>query len=110
MSAFEDDVEPVDEPLSRGGTPFGRGRGAGASAAGVGASAAGMASSSRILSPEPDEDLDTTNGKHSMWLVKVPRFLLEGWTKVDEDDKRLGTVRVYEYVTYNHGTKRICEC
>jgi transcription initiation factor TFIIF subunit beta len=94
MSAFEDDVEPLEEMHSRGGTPF--------SGAGRGKQGDKQSSSSilgkhvREASPEPDEELDTANGKHSMWLVKIPRFLLQGWTKVDEVDRRLGTVRVYE--------------
>lgn len=80
MSAFEDDVEPLEEPMPRASRP--------------GQSALGKRM--RELTPEPDEEMDTTGGKHSMWLVKVPRFLLNGWTKVDEEDRRLGTVRVYE--------------
>lgn len=83
-AAFEDDVEPLDEPLSRGRI------------GGQNQSGNATASGSRIPTPEPDEDLDVTNGKQIMWLVKVPRFLIEGWTKVDEVDKRLGTVRVYD--------------
>lgn len=83
MSAFEDDVEPVSEPY-QSDSPLG------------GGSRSRGATIVRPLSPEPDEDLDTTDGGHSMWLVKVPRFLLEGWSKVDEDDRKLGTVRVYE--------------
>ncbi|PWN35024.1 uncharacterized protein FA14DRAFT_160368 [Meira miltonrushii] len=82
-AAFEDDVEPLDEPLSRGRV-------------GQNQSGNATASGSRIPTPEPDEDLDVTDGKQNMWLVKVPRFLIEGWTKVDEVDKRLGTVRVYD--------------
>ncbi|PWN49657.1 hypothetical protein IE53DRAFT_380373 [Violaceomyces palustris] len=48
------------------------------------------------LSPEPDEDLDTSLGQHQVWLVKVPKFLMQGWSSVKADDKRLGTVRVYD--------------
>lgn len=81
-AAFEDDVEPLDEPLSRN-----RGQNQSGNA---------TASGSRIPSPEPDEDFDVTDGKQIMWLVKVPRFLIEGWSKVDEVDKTLGTVRVYD--------------
>lgn len=100
MSAFEDDVEPLEESraLGRGGG------GTSSSSAAAGASSAvpsggltgALGKRMRTLSPEPDEEFDTTDGKHSMWLVKVPRFLLEGWSKVDEEDRRLGTVRVYE--------------
>lgn len=95
MSAFEDDVEPMEDVHSRGGTPF---SGAGNSRGKVKAEAGGVLGKHGRgeLSPEPDEELDTTNGKQTMWLVKVPRFLLQGWMKVDEEDRRLGTVRVYE--------------
>lgn len=88
MSTFEDDVEPLEETRSRGSTPYGRGA--------PGPSSPSLRKREREESPEPDEELETSEGKHSMWLVKVPRFLLEGWTKVDEEDKKLGTVRVYE--------------
>lgn len=94
MSAFEDDVEPVEDLHSRGGTPVGGvGRGKQRERPMGGAV---LGKHGRELSPEPDEELDTTDGKHTMWLVKVPRFLLQGWTKVDEEDRQLGTVRVYE--------------
>ena len=54
----------------------------------------------RELSPEPDQDLNTARGAHQVWLVKVPKFLLDGWSQVHQDDVRLGTVRVYEYVRW----------
>lgn len=86
MASFEDDVEPLEESRSRGSTPLGRG----------GASTSLLGKHERDESPVPDEELDTEKGNQKMWLVKVPRFLLEGWTKVEEEDKLLGTVRVYE--------------
>lgn len=88
MSAFEDDVEPMEDMPFVGGSGRGKQRETQQSAT--------LGKHGRADSPEPDEELDTTNGGHTMWLVKVPRFLLEGWTKVDEEDRRLGTVRVYE--------------
>ncbi|SNX87228.1 related to TFG2 - TFIIF subunit (transcription initiation factor), 54 kD [Melanopsichium pennsylvanicum] len=48
------------------------------------------------LSPEPDEDLDLAAGKHPVWLVKIPKFLLQAWSAIRTDDLRLGTVRVYD--------------
>lgn len=88
MSTFEDDVEPMDDMplgnLSNRGKQKER------------PSTLALGKHTREPSPEPDEELDTTDGKHTMWLVKVPRFLLQGWMKVDEEDRRLGTVRVYE--------------
>ena len=101
MSSFEDDVEPAEDMHSRGGTPFGGGSAWGKKDA-KGKQAASQ--TQQLLgkhgreeeSPEPDEELDMTNGKQTMWLVKVPRFLLQGWMKVDEEDRTLGSVRVYE--------------
>lgn len=52
----------------------------------------------RELTPEPDQDLITSRGSHQAWLVKVPKFLIDGWSQVRQEDVRLGTVRVYEYV------------
>jgi transcription initiation factor TFIIF subunit beta len=88
MSAFEDDVEPMEDVASISGSGRGKQRERQQSAT--------LGKHGRAESPEPDEELDTTNGQHTMWLVKVPRFLLQGWMKVDEEDRRLGTVRVYE--------------
>ncbi|CAD6888457.1 unnamed protein product, partial [Tilletia caries] len=44
----------------------------------------------------PDEDLDTSSGKHQLWLVKVPAYLMNEWNRVKVPDVRLGTVRVYD--------------
>lgn len=90
MTSFEDDVEPLEDNRSRGATPSGRGY--------AGGSTPLLGKHGRDESPVADEELDTDQGNQKMWLVKVPRFLLEGWTKVEEEDKLLGTVRVYEYV------------
>lgn len=49
----------------------------------------------RERSPEPDEDFRMEE-QPTAWLVKVPRFLYEGWSKITEDDLNLGTVRVYD--------------
>lgn len=54
----------------------------------------------REMSPEPDLDLNLSRGMHQVWLVKVPKFLIEGWSHVERDDVPLGTVRVYEYVCF----------
>lgn len=62
-----------------------------------GADAGGESSTVPIWerSPEPDEDL-RMDQEPTAWLVKVPRFLYEGWSALSEDDLNLGTVRVYE--------------
>ncbi|KAL9934119.1 hypothetical protein V8E36_007201 [Tilletia maclaganii] len=44
----------------------------------------------------PDEDLDTGSGKHQLWLVKVPTYLMNEWKRVKVPDVKLGTVRVYD--------------
>ncbi|CAO1632529.1 unnamed protein product [Parajaminaea phylloscopi] len=49
----------------------------------------------RERSPEPDEDFRMEE-QPTAWLVKVPRFLYEGWSKLSEEDLNLGTVRVYD--------------
>ena len=50
----------------------------------------------REHSPEPDLDLDLTRGMHQVWLVKVPKFLIDGWSRIQHDDVPLGHVRVYD--------------
>ena len=50
----------------------------------------------REHSPEPDLDLDLTRGTHQVWLVKVPKFLIDGWSRIQQDDVPLGHVRVYD--------------
>ncbi|WFC99043.1 DNA helicase [Malassezia yamatoensis] len=59
-------------------------------------SAARHTNPNRELSPEPDQDLNTARGAHQVWLVKVPKFLIDGWSQVYQDDVRLGTVRVHD--------------
>lgn len=51
----------------------------------------------RERSPEPDEDF-RMDEQPTAWLVKVPRFLYEGWSQITQDDLNLGKVRVYECV------------
>lgn len=50
----------------------------------------------REHSPEPDLDLDLTRGTHQVWLVKVPKFLIDGWSRIQHDDVPLGHVRVFD--------------
>lgn len=80
MSQFED-LEAITEPTPEPST-----------------SALRHDNPNRELSPEPDQDLNTSRGTHQVWLVKVPKFLIDGWSRIQQDDLRLGTVRVYEYV------------
>lgn len=32
-------------------------------------------------------DLDMTHGRRGLWLIKLPKFLLEQWEKIDEDEE-----------------------
>lgn len=94
MSNYEDDIEPIADPGEGSSTLGKRARNANQDAAGGGAIEAD--SSLSRLSPEPDEDMDMTAGKHPVWLVKIPKFLLQAWSSIRTDDLRLGTVRVYD--------------
>lgn len=53
-----------------------------------------------------DETLDTQKGDRRIWLVKVPKFLLERWQDVQEDGVELGRLRVYKKPMPN-GDERI---
>ncbi|KAJ7250577.1 transcription initiation factor IIF, beta subunit-domain-containing protein, partial [Mycena rebaudengoi] len=45
--------------------------------------------------PDPDEQLMLDQGHGRVWLVKIPKFLLERWTQINREDVHLATVRVY---------------
>ncbi|KAL9714655.1 hypothetical protein Ac2012v2_001314 [Leucoagaricus gongylophorus] len=45
--------------------------------------------------PDPDEHLMLDQGSGRVWLVKMPKFLLERWTAVRAEDVHLATIRVY---------------
>ncbi|GAC97639.1 transcription factor subunit [Pseudozyma hubeiensis SY62] len=92
MSNYEDDIEPIADPSDApSATSLGKRPRNDESASAVDASDA----FSR-LSPEPDEDINLAEGKHPVWLVKIPKFLLQAWSSIRTDDLRLGTVRVYD--------------
>ncbi|KAG8697752.1 hypothetical protein FRC09_007657, partial [Ceratobasidium sp. 395] len=44
----------------------------------------------------PNEDLVIRGGSGTVWLVKVPRAVMEAWTRVDKDGEHLATLRVYQ--------------
>ncbi|KAG8719660.1 hypothetical protein FRC08_002320 [Ceratobasidium sp. 394] len=46
----------------------------------------------------PNEDLVIQSGG-TVWLVKVPRAVMEAWTRVDKEGEHLATLRVYERLT-----------
>ncbi|KAK4701710.1 transcription initiation factor TFIIF subunit beta, partial [Phenoliferia sp. Uapishka_3] len=43
-----------------------------------------------------DEDLDINGLQQRVWLVKVPRFLMEKWNETQQEGVVLGRVRVYD--------------
>lgn len=43
----------------------------------------------------PNEDLVISGTRGTVWLVKVPKAVMEAWTKVDKDGEHLATLRVY---------------
>ncbi|KAJ6551580.1 transcription initiation factor IIF, beta subunit [Mycena capillaripes] len=45
--------------------------------------------------PDPDEQLMLDQGHGRVWLVKIPKFLLERWTAINAEDVHLATIRVY---------------
>ncbi|PWN20677.1 hypothetical protein BCV69DRAFT_277372 [Microstroma glucosiphilum] len=55
----------------------------------------------RERSPEPDEDFRMEE-QETAWLVKVPRFLYDGWSNLTQDDLNLGKVRVYDADSKGH--------
>lgn len=55
------------------------------------------------IKPEPDEDdlyedagdLDMTNSEQNVWLVKLPKWLMERWHELDDDEEiKIGEVKV----------------
>ncbi|KAF9040395.1 hypothetical protein BDZ89DRAFT_981555 [Hymenopellis radicata] len=47
------------------------------------------------LQPDPDETLMLNQGSGRVWLVKIPKFLMERWAAVNVEDVHLATLRVY---------------
>lgn len=45
--------------------------------------------------PDPDEIMDMTNGNGRAWCVKVPKYLMEKWSSISEDNVHLATLRAY---------------
>jgi TFIIF, beta subunit N-terminus len=39
-----------------------------------------------------DPDLDISRSTDKVWLVKLPKWLLEHWSKVDQDNVELASV------------------
>lgn len=59
------------------------------------------------LALDLDEHFDIDQGKdRRVWLVKVPKFLLEKWQNVKSNNEELGRLRVYKKPMPN-GEERI---
>ncbi|CAE6435212.1 hypothetical protein ACGC1H_002859 [Rhizoctonia solani] len=43
----------------------------------------------------PNEDLVIRGSSGTVWLVKVPRTVMEAWMRIDKDGEHLATLRVY---------------
>ena len=40
-------------------------------------------------------DLDFSSAQQSVWLTRLPKFLWENWSKIDDDEEiELGTIRI----------------
>ncbi|KAI0787371.1 transcription initiation factor IIF, beta subunit-domain-containing protein [Fomes fomentarius] len=57
--------------------------------------------------PDPDESLMMDTGDGRVWLVKIPRHLMERWSAIDEDNLHLATIRVYRNALTATGKPRI---
>lgn len=45
--------------------------------------------------PDPNESLMMDAGNGRVWLVKIPRHLMELWSSIDAENVHLATIRVY---------------
>jgi len=45
--------------------------------------------------PDPDEILQLESGSGKIWLVKIPKFLMERWSAIDGDNIHLATLRIW---------------
>ncbi|TCD63740.1 hypothetical protein EIP91_004991 [Steccherinum ochraceum] len=55
--------------------------------------------------PDPDEPLMMDAGNGRVWLVKIPRYLMEKWSSIDAEDVHLATIRVYHNAKSSTGKK-----
>lgn len=55
--------------------------------------------------PDPDEPLMMDAGNGRVWLVKIPRFLMERWSAIDAENVHLASLRVYHNAKSSSGRK-----
>ncbi|KAF7972440.1 hypothetical protein HWV62_18018 [Athelia sp. TMB] len=53
--------------------------------------------------PDPDEELMLDSGNGRVWLVKVPKHLMERWSAIDAGGVHLASIRVYSEAKGAHG-------
>jgi len=46
--------------------------------------------------PDPDEHIMLESGHGRVWLVKIPKFLMERWSKFDAEGIELAKIRIYD--------------
>ncbi|KAL0953202.1 hypothetical protein HGRIS_004457 [Hohenbuehelia grisea] len=56
--------------------------------------------------PDPDEQLMLDQGNGRVWLVKIPKFLMERWSAINAEDVHLATIRVWHDVEAPNEKKR----
>ncbi|KAF9062868.1 transcription initiation factor IIF, beta subunit-domain-containing protein [Rhodocollybia butyracea] len=47
------------------------------------------------LQPDPEEILMLNQGHGKVWMVKIPKSLLERWTAINAEDMHLASLRIY---------------
>ncbi|OCH89685.1 hypothetical protein OBBRIDRAFT_652886 [Obba rivulosa] len=55
--------------------------------------------------PDPDESLMMETGNGRVWLVKIPKHLMEKWSSIDQEGVHLATIRVYHHAESSTGKK-----
>ncbi|EMD31465.1 hypothetical protein CERSUDRAFT_119685 [Gelatoporia subvermispora B] len=55
--------------------------------------------------PDPDESLMMETGNGRVWLVKIPKHLMEKWSSIDQEGVHLATIRVYHQAESSTGKK-----
>ncbi|KAI0289747.1 transcription initiation factor IIF, beta subunit-domain-containing protein [Russula brevipes] len=48
------------------------------------------------IQPDPDEHIMLEAGHGRVWLVKIPKFLMERWSKFDAEGVQLAKIRIYD--------------
>ncbi|KAI0260417.1 transcription initiation factor IIF, beta subunit-domain-containing protein [Gloeopeniophorella convolvens] len=48
------------------------------------------------VQPDPDEHVMLDSGHGRVWLVKIPKFLMERWSKFDSEGVQLAKIRIYD--------------